>query len=130
MDELPFRELRGEKHVCLTTFRANGDGVPTAVWFAQEGRALYVRTAERFGKVGRLRANPRVTLAACDPQGVVTGPLCEARGRVMEPGEAELEHADEILQAKYGAEREAMTQIMEEQREPLVYLEVRPTTEA
>src|SRR5215475_405959 len=65
--------LDAEHYVSLTTFRRDGTAVPTPVWLAGDGTALYVWTPTRSGKVKRIRRRPEVTLAACDARGRVRG---------------------------------------------------------
>lgn len=40
----------GHKYVNLETFRGNGEGVRTPLWFAEENGVLYARTFEKTGK--------------------------------------------------------------------------------
>lgn len=71
--------LRSETYINLQTFRKNGQGVPTPVWFVEENGVLYVRTLARSGKVKRVRNNPHVRVAACDARGNLKGAWLEAR---------------------------------------------------
>jgi len=121
-----FAELDSEQTVSLTTFRRSGVGVATPLWFVRDGEVLYMRTIARSGKVKRLAHDSRVTLAPCTWEGDLTGPAVDGVGRVMEQSEAAIERADRLLDEKYGDERARMTQMMEEQKEPLVFLELRP----
>ena len=95
-----FGPLEGHAHANLTTFRKNGEAVPTTVWFViVDGRA-YVTTPPRSGKTKRIRRQPRVSLA---PSGVWGRPLGEGVGgvaRVLEDGRAP-ERAERALREKY-----------------------------
>lgn len=64
--------ITDETYVLLTTFRKNGDGVPTAVWIAAlpDGSCGFT-TEAASGKVKRIRNNPKVTLQPCDMRGKV-----------------------------------------------------------
>lgn len=95
-----FSVLKGQQFMSLTTFRKNGQAVPTAVWFAEAGGKLYVKTSPISGKVKRIRNNPAVTVAACKYNGAVTGPPVEARASILPP-EKHAE-ADRFLNRKYG----------------------------
>jgi uncharacterized protein len=97
---LPFPNLQGQQYASLVTFRKSGEGVPTPVWFAQEGNKLYVVTLANAGKAKRIRNNPKVTLAPCTASGKVTGSSIEATARVL--SDAEGEHANKVLEKKYG----------------------------
>ena len=50
--------VRGRKYISLTTFRKNGTGVATPVWFGEEDEKLYVMTLNKMGKMKRIRNNP------------------------------------------------------------------------
>ncbi|MEJ7654617.1 MAG: pyridoxamine 5'-phosphate oxidase family protein [Chloroflexia bacterium] len=50
-----FAALHGHTYARLTTFRKNGEGVASAMWFALEGGQLYIATPANTGKVKRLR---------------------------------------------------------------------------
>jgi uncharacterized protein len=61
--------LGAAKYISLTTFRADGSAVATPVWVVRDGQTLRVLTDPSSGKVRRLRANPRATVAVCDMRG-------------------------------------------------------------
>lgn len=65
------QELDRAKYISLTTFRKDGSGVATPVWFAVEGGELYVWTRSDSWKVKRLRRDSRVTVTPCDVRGRV-----------------------------------------------------------
>ncbi len=54
----------------LTTYRASGEPVATAVWIVTDGNELAVLTNADAGKVRRIRRNPAVTMVACSARGV------------------------------------------------------------
>ena len=64
-----FGLLEGHRYVRLTTFRRNGQGVPTTVWFALVDDQAYVFTGMNSGKAKRLRNNPRVVLTPSNFRG-------------------------------------------------------------
>ncbi len=100
----PLAPLNEHLYMSLTTFRKNGDPVPTPVWFARVGERLFVMTQGRSGKVKRLAQNSRVMVAPCTMNGALLGPAIEARGEVIShPDRIAL--ADGALSAKYGAEK-------------------------
>jgi len=96
----PFDYLDKEQYISLTTFRANGTGVPTPVWFVREGDSLFVWTQANSYKVKRLRNNPAVEIAPCTVRGEVTGPKISAQGKVLPPDQAARVKA--LLRRKYG----------------------------
>lgn len=126
----PFDALEGHNYLSLTTYRRSGEGVPTPVWFAREGGALYVFTDSESGKVKRIRNDPRVTLAPCDLRGRVRGGSAEgiaATARVMDRRESEV--ADRALAGKYGWRYKASRAYLRFRgKEPQsAFLELRPT---
>jgi PPOX class probable F420-dependent enzyme len=90
-----------EKYVSLATYRRNGVEVKTPVWIAKVDARYYVFSAGDAGKVKRIRATPRVRLAACDVRGEVRGPWIEANARIVSDPTliAEVRRA---LRRKYG----------------------------
>ncbi|MFE9136487.1 PPOX class F420-dependent oxidoreductase [Streptomyces sp. NPDC007355] len=83
-------ELRRGRYVSLTTYRKNGTGVATPVWYAVDGAELYVWTRSDSWKVKRLRNDPRVVVAVCD----VRGNIAEGAERVS--GEGRLVDGEEL----------------------------------
>jgi len=77
------KEIQGQKYISLTTFRKNGLGVPTPIWFAEAGGKLYVKTRGDSGKCKRLRNNSSVKVAPCTVRGKVTGPEFSGTARFL-----------------------------------------------
>ena len=57
--------------VQLTTFRRNGEPVPTPVWVVRDGDAISAFTPTSAGKLTRLAHTNRVTVIACNRGGAV-----------------------------------------------------------
>jgi PPOX class probable F420-dependent enzyme len=90
-----------EKYVSLATYRQNGVEVKTPVWIARVAGRYYVFSAGDAGKVKRIRATPRVRLAACDVRGNVRSDWIDAHARiVLDP--ALIAGARIALRRKYG----------------------------
>jgi len=87
------------KYISLETFKKNGQGVKTPVWFVLYNDALYVYTEADSWKVKRIRNNPRVRVAACNVRGSVKGPWLDATASIVE-GDERLA-ADRLLDRKY-----------------------------
>jgi PPOX class probable F420-dependent enzyme len=84
----------------MTTFRKNGAGVKTPVWFAEDGGGMiYVMTRGDSVKVKRIRNNPDVRIAPCTIRGKVTGPEFAGRARILPAEEWGLARA--AIRAKY-----------------------------
>lgn len=92
----------------LTTFRRNGQAVPTPVWFvAHEGR-LYVMTNIQSGKAKRIRATGRARVAPSDVRGNPLGEFVEARARPVED-ESLRRALDAAFDRKYGIQRKIIS---------------------
>ncbi len=108
------RALRGDriaqfanaKYLSLETFRKNGAGVRTPVWFAADPNppngvmTFYVYTLPDSGKVKRIRNNPKLRIAPCNMRGDVRGAWIDARARFCSPDEAA--KGQSLLIQKYG----------------------------
>ncbi len=118
----PFAYLSPYEFVLLTTFRKNGVGVPTAMWFAHEQGKLYMVTGRTTGKIKRVRNNSRVLLAPCDLMGNVLGPQIEAFARELPVAQ----HADAnaLLAEKYGAEYEMDSSSEGEEADEETFIEI------
>ena len=93
---MSFVGFAGQKYLNLETFKKNGDGVKTPVWFAADpsasldssGAKIYAYTIGVSGKVKRVRNNPRVKIAPCNMSGKVLGEWVEARAEIISGEEA------------------------------------------
>jgi uncharacterized protein len=84
-----FAALEGERYISLTTFRRDGTGVATPVWFVEHNGGVALYTGATSGKVKRLRHTAHVTLAPCTARGAVTGPTLVGNARLLDQrGEA------------------------------------------
>jgi len=92
-------QFEGQNYLSLETFRKNGQGVKTPVWFVLHDRVFYVYTEADSGKVKRIRNNSRVRVAACDMRGSVKGPWIDATARLIDGDERRA--ADKRLDRKY-----------------------------
>jgi PPOX class probable F420-dependent enzyme len=91
--------IAGQKYISLKTFRKNGAGVATPVWFGEENGKLYVMTRSDMGKAKRIRNNPQVQVAPCTMRGTVTGAEVAATARILPPEEHA--HARQTINRKY-----------------------------
>ncbi|MFX1324045.1 MAG: PPOX class F420-dependent oxidoreductase [Promethearchaeota archaeon] len=76
-------ELLGKKYINLTTFRENGEAVPTPVMFAEENGKLYVETRVSRYKVNRIKNNPKVQFAPCTMKGKTLGAMIQGTARIL-----------------------------------------------
>jgi PPOX class probable F420-dependent enzyme len=98
MDKLA--QFANQQFINVETFRKNGQGVPTPVWFVQDGDTLYVRTVDGSGKVKRIRNNPRVRVTPCDVGGKPKGEWVEGQARFASADESK--KVNGLLTRKYG----------------------------
>ena|SRR5215470_4098998 len=106
-----FAALDKKNYLSLESFRKNGAGVRTPVWFAADPDTdirsskakLYVYTIENTGKVKRVRNNPRVRIAPCNRTGGLQGDWIDASARIVTGAEAE--RGSKLLTQKYFLKR-------------------------
>src|SRR5215510_11774804 len=86
------------KYINLESYRRDGSGVRTPLWFVEDNGVLYFYTVAHSYKVNRIRNNPRVRVVPCDMRGKVKGDWVDATARRLD--EAEARHANELLNRK------------------------------
>jgi PPOX class probable F420-dependent enzyme len=96
-----FDQLSEQQYLNLETFRKNGAGVRTPVWFVQDGDTLFVRTAANSGKVKRIRNNGQVNIAPCKMDGALLGEWLPAKAREVIDDDTS-QKVDRLLDRKYG----------------------------
>lgn len=97
-------DFEGKRYLNLETYRRNGKGVRTPVWFAAApdeagGPRLYVYTTADSGKAKRIRRTGLVKIAPCDARGKVTGAWTAAQAQIV-GGEA-FERGMRLINRKY-----------------------------
>ena len=98
-DSTKLEQFAGQKYISLETFKKNGEGVKTPIWFVLHDGALYAYTEADSWKVKRIRNNPRVRVAVSDIRGNVKGPWMDGTATLIEG--AERETANKLLDQKY-----------------------------
>src|SRR5438477_94012 len=86
-----FTAFAVRKYLNLETFKKDGTGVKTPVWFAADPPSsldskdarLYVYTIGVSGKVKRIRNNSRVNIGPCDMRGKVLGHWVDAHAQIV-----------------------------------------------
>jgi hypothetical protein len=104
MADTRFASLQGHTYLNLETFRKNGQGVPTPVWFAGEPaqgtpEKVYVYSTGDSGKAKRLRNSSRAGVAPCTARGKLLGDWINAQAEIVTGAEAE--HGMTLLNKKY-----------------------------
>jgi hypothetical protein len=102
----PEEILRNQNYIVLTTFKKNGQGVTTPIWFAFDRDKIFFTTYEKFWKVRRMRNNPNVEIAPANARiGApsdykIIGETIRGVVRLLEGEEAKT--ASSLLRKKYG----------------------------
>ncbi len=88
------------RYLSVTSFRRDGSGVATPVWFVSDGRRLFALTDLHSAKIKRIRRNPRVLVAACRVDGKLRREPVPARVEVL-TATTELERVQKLLLERY-----------------------------
>lgn len=92
--------LINSPYAMVTTFGKDGRAVGTPMWIVPYEDGAGVWTGATFGKVKRMRRNPRVTVATCDVRGGSVGPAMEGTARILDDAGTEAVRA--AIRRKYG----------------------------
>ena len=87
------------KYLSITSFRRDGTGKATPVWFVQEDGRLLVETDAGSFKVRRIRRNPSVMVAPCAATGRLRGELAPARAELLP--DSEVRRVEQLMARKY-----------------------------
>ena len=93
-------QFLNQKYINLETYRRNGQAVRTTVWFVMDAGTIYIRTDMNSGKVKRIMNNPNIRITPSGARGQLKGKWIE--GKIKMAGSLELEHANQLLEQKYG----------------------------
>jgi uncharacterized protein len=88
------------RYLSVTSFKRDGSGVATPVWFVSDGRRLFAFTDLHSPKVRRILRNPRVAVAACRVNGKLRREPISARADVL-TAPADLERVQKLLLTRY-----------------------------
>jgi PPOX class probable F420-dependent enzyme len=88
------------RYLSVTSFKRDGAGVATPVWFVSDGGRLLALTDLHSPKVWRMRRNPRVLVAPCRVDGKLRRAPVPARVEVL-TANPELEGVQRRLRERY-----------------------------
>ena len=88
------------RYLSITSFKRDGTGIATPVWFVSDGSRLFAFTDLHSAKIWRVRRNPHILIASCRPWGKLRRKPVPARAEVL-TDTADLEHVRELLVARY-----------------------------
>ena len=88
------------RFLSVTSYKRDGTGVATPVWFVSDGGHLYAFTDLHSPKVWRIRRHPEVLVAACRPNGTLRGEQVPAHAEVL-TATPDLERVRRLLLDRY-----------------------------
>ena len=88
------------RFLSVTSFKRDGAGVATPVWFVSDGERLFALTDLHSAKVRRIRRDPHVLVAPCLPGGRLRGEPVLAWAEVL-TAVPELERVQRLLLDRY-----------------------------
>ena len=94
-------QFKDQQYINLESFRKNGTGVKTPVWFAQDGNTLRVWTQADAGKTKRIRRDGKVRIVPSTASGEPTGEWMDVRAVVLN-APAEIDRTKNLYNKKYG----------------------------
>jgi uncharacterized protein len=94
------RALFPGRFLSVTSFKRDGTGIATPVWFVSDGSRLFAFTDLNSAKIRRIRRNPRVLVASCRPGGKVRREPVAASAEILTAA-ADLERVQKLLLARY-----------------------------
>jgi PPOX class probable F420-dependent enzyme len=87
------------RYLSITSYKRDGQGVATPVWFVQRDGRLLVQTDAASGKVKRIRRNPRVRVAVCTASGRLRGEQGPAVAEILP--DSEIGAVERLIADKY-----------------------------
>jgi uncharacterized protein len=90
-----------QQYLNIETFRKNGQGVKTPVWFVQDGDTLRIWTQADSGKAKRIHADGNVRLVPSTASGEAIGEWTSAHASILDTTD-EINKTVSMLRKKYG----------------------------
>ena len=92
-----------DKHLSLTSFKRDGSGVATPVWFVTENGRLLVKTDAQSFMVKQVHRNATVTIAPCTASGRLRGEPTPAHAELLP--QSNIDHVDQLLVRKHRVDK-------------------------
>lgn len=121
-----FQDLTTATYIAVETFRKNGDGVKTPVWFTTDRDKYHCWTGADSGKVKRIRNNASVNLAKCDSRGTLESDWVSATAHVLD-NPADVKIQTQRMAKKYGIMYRLFQMMGMVRQSKYVAIEFRPT---
>lgn len=87
------------RYLSITSYKRDGRGVATPVWFVVRDGKLLVETDAASGKVKRIRRNPQVRIAVCTASGTLCGSQVPAVANILP--DSEIDAIERLIANKY-----------------------------
>lgn len=100
MSEDKLSQISKSKYINIETYKKDGTGVRTPIWFIIYQGLIFFRTDAKSGKVKRIRNNPHVRIAPCDIRGNVRGNWYDGKVRFADSAESTIVYS--MVNKKYG----------------------------
>jgi uncharacterized protein len=91
------------KYLSLTSYKRDGSGIATPLWFVTENGRLLITTDGQSFKAKRIRRNPAVTIAPCTASGRLRGEPTPAEAEFLP--RSEMDHVEALMGRKYRVDR-------------------------
>ena len=101
-----FQSFEKQQYLTIETFRKNGQGVKTPVWFVRDGNSLLIWTESGSGKAKRIRRDGRVRITPSTGSGQPLGTWVDAHA-IADDSPETVERIVKLLRKKYGLTFEA-----------------------
>ena len=98
---MTLEQFEKQQYLNIETFRKNGQGVKTPVWFVQDGETLRVWTYAGSGKVKRIRRDGSVRVVPSTATGEPRGEWVSA-GAIVDDSPEAIQHIEILMKNKYG----------------------------
>ena len=95
------KQFEKQQYLNIETFRKNGQGVKTPVWFAQDGETLLIWTGAGSGKTKRILRDSKVRIVPSTASGEPVGEWVNAKAAV-ESSEDKVIYTETLFKNKYG----------------------------
>jgi PPOX class probable F420-dependent enzyme len=95
------QQFEKQQYLNVETFRKNGAGVKTPVWFVRDEERLLIWTETTSGKAKRMKNNPRVKIVPSKGDGTPVGEWVAATVR-LDDSAAALKQIQALMSKKYG----------------------------
>ncbi len=99
-------QFKNQQFINLETFKKNGTGVKTPLWFIEKDGAFYMRTPMKTWKVKRIRNNGKVCMTSSDARGNSRGTWVKAMAEIHDA--ERMPWVNTLITKKYGFMKRVM----------------------